>query len=109
MATQANIEHQARYNIGTKLFQYINSNLKCEPHKNYYYKSIFSNPLITMLNIQDTCNKDSEIMTYVSLNPNITTGLIKDFPEAKWNWELMSENKGITMDTICNFSNKSWI
>ena len=37
---------------------------------------------------------------YISLNPNITLGLISEYPEQNWNWRNISLNYGLTLDLI---------
>lgn len=45
---------------------------------------------------------------YLSANPGLTTQLIRNHINADWNWPVLSESQGVTLELINDFPDKPW-
>ena len=54
--------------------------------------------------------KYSDILNweYISYNPNITMGMIEQYPDKEWDWERISQNPNLTIEFVDKYPDKPW-
>jgi hypothetical protein len=62
---------------------------------------------ISIKDIEDNNHIDWD-WQFISMNPNLTIETILKYPSKKWYWTEVSANKGITMEDINNHLDLSW-